>query len=281
MTSSSSNAMDPYSAETDPHLNSEGRALGDDDVKIQAVPFELPHGRPPIQDDCVLHGALPADRHPHVVVSQLALSQVRDHSMSNTRVELGGVLLGQAYQHNGQLFVEVNAAIPAESNDNGPVHFTFTADAWAQIHVDRTAYPECEVVGWFHTHPDLGVFFSADDEVVHAAAFTQPWHVGLVVDPVRDTASFFGWAGDIIRSIPGFYELIPASTGSADEVPRSVVSWDVSVDDSWYMPRPHTTLQKTDMHGLPLISPWVGAILGGTSLVVSLITLILFFLSSR
>lgn len=273
--------MDSYSAEIDHLPTNDGRPLGDDDVKIQSVAFELPQGLPPLQDDCVLHGALPADRHPHVVMSQLALAQVRDHSLSNTQVELGGVLLGRAYQHNGQLFVEIDAAIPAATDDNGPVHFTFTADAWAQIHVDRSAYPECDVVGWFHTHPDLGVFFSADDEVVHAAAFTQPWHVGLVVDPVRQTASFFGWAGDVIRSVPGFYELIPATTGAADEVPRSVVSWDIEVDDSWYMPRSIAPRQLSASDSLPPISPWVGAILGGTALMISVATLILELLSRR
>ena len=270
--------MDSYSAETDYRS---GRPVGDDDVKVQTVAYELPHGLPPLQDDCVLHGALPADRHPHIVVSQRALSQVRQHSESNMNVELGGALLGHAYQHNGQLFVSIEAAIPAVSHDNGPVHFTFTADAWAQIHVDRLAYPNCEVVGWFHTHPDLGVFFSADDEVVHAAAFTQPWHVGLVVDPIRNTSSFFGWAGDLIRAVPGFYELIPASTGAEDEVPRSVVPWAVEIDDSWYMPRPTSPRMLADSHGLPIISPWVGVGLGGLSLLISLITLLIVLFGNR
>ena len=200
----------------------------------------LPQGRPPRQDDCVLHGGLPDAEQINVVVTQGALKQIVAHCNSNTNVELGGVLLGRPYHNNRQTFVQIEAAIPAVSDDNGPVHFTFTADAWAQIHVDRTAYPQLEIVGWFHTHPDLGVFYSADDEVVHAAAFTQPWHVGLVVDPVRNQASFFAWDEGEVKPLPGFYELIPASAGNENEVPRAVVDWDIVIDKSWFMPPAHT-----------------------------------------
>lgn len=197
----------------------------------------LPQGQPPRQDDCLLHGALPDAEEVNVVITQTALKQVEAHCHSNTRVELGGVLLGRPFHNNRQIFVQIEAAIPALTDDNGPVHFTFTADAWAQIHVDRTAYPDLEIVGWFHTHPDLGVFYSADDEVVHAAAFTQPWHVGLVVDPVRNQGSFFAWKNEVVKPVPGFYELIPASAGSDNEVPRAVVDWDVVIDESWFMPQ--------------------------------------------
>ena len=59
--------MDTFSAELDHLPQGDGRTVGDDDVKIQDVAYQLPAGRPPLQDDCVLHGALPADRHQHIV----------------------------------------------------------------------------------------------------------------------------------------------------------------------------------------------------------------------
>lgn len=250
----------------------------------------LPKRIPPLQDDCVLHGGLPSDSDPNIILTQSAVTQIQRHCESNLRVELGGVLLGVAYNHGGQVYVEVKAAIPAKSTENGPVHFTFTADAWSQLHVDRAAYPDLVIVGWFHTHPDLGVFFSADDEVVQQAAFTQPWHVALVVDPVNNNASFFGWRGGHIGAFDGYYEYIPATSGDPDQVPRSVVPWDVNVDASWMMTSAETHSQADfsqadhsptymPQYDDPLdfgpISPWVGAILGGASLVVSLITLYL------
>jgi proteasome lid subunit RPN8/RPN11 len=102
--------------------------------------------------------------------------------------------------------VEISAALPAHSDDHGPIHFTFTADAWARIHKDRAArHPNLSIVGWFHTHPGLGVFYSSDDVVVHSAAFTLAWHVGLVVDPISKEASFFGWKAGAVTPIGGFY----------------------------------------------------------------------------
>lgn len=248
-----------------------------EEVKVGSLASTLPYRIPPVADACLLHGGLPDDAHPRVVMSQAAVRQVARHCESDTQVELGGVLLGHAYLHNQQVFVQVEAAIPAITDDQGPVHFTFTGDAWAQLHADKQElYPDLDIVGWFHTHPDLGVFFSADDEVVHAAAFTQPWHVGLVVDPIRQTASYFGWSGREIRPILGFYELILPDAAPEGEIPRTAVKWEIDVDDSWlYMPTT-TYASPPDPLAFPAISPWVGAILGGMALAISLINLYLY-----
>ena len=165
------------------------------------------------------HGNTPAESQPVVLMHQTALLQVNAHSRSRLDCELGGALLGHAYRYKTGVVVEVKAALPAVSSDHGPVHFTFSADSWARLHRDRTAhYAQLDIVGWFHTHPDLGVFYSSDDVVVHSAAFTQPWHVGLVVDPVREEAAFFGWVDGALRAFDGFYEL-------RERQPESVVPW--------------------------------------------------------
>lgn len=169
----------------------------------------LPFRELPVPPNTWLHhGEVPADGQPLVLMHQTALLQIVAHSRSNLGCELGGALLGHAYRYKSGVVVEVQAALPATSSDHGPVHFTFSADSWAKLHRDRAAhYANLDIVGWFHTHPDLGVFYSSDDVVVHSAAFTQPWHVGLVVDPVRDEAAFFGWVAGSLSPLGGFYEL--------------------------------------------------------------------------
>jgi proteasome lid subunit RPN8/RPN11 len=237
----------------------------------------VPQHMPPLRDECVLHGSLPADSQPRVVYSQNALTQIEAHCHSNLRAEVGGALLGTAYRHNDVLFVEVQAAIPALAADHGPSHFTFTADVWAQLHRDREAYPELEFVGWFHTHPDLGVFFSADDVVVHNAAFRQPWHIGLVVDPVRDEACTFGWDNGEIAPLLGFYEFL-ADDAEAADVPRSTITWRIVTENVFGGAYPDDYVQysvRPNELNLPPISPWIGAVLGGLGLTVSIVTLIL------
>jgi proteasome lid subunit RPN8/RPN11 len=186
-----------------------------------AAIYGLPQKQPPLANKGHLHGNPP--NRLCVIVSQAALRQLAAYSRSDTERELGGALLGQAYRHGERLFVEIEAILPAENQNHGPVHFTFTADSWPALQkAQAEQHPELNMVGWFHTHPDLGVFYSSDDVVVHSAAFTLPWHVGLVLDPVRREGCFFGWQDGELAALPGFYELL-------DEQPEPVVDWQVAI----------------------------------------------------
>lgn len=192
---------------------------------------ELPQRELPAPAETwLLHGRAPGEGRAVVVMRQTALLQVSAHSRSNLNVELGGALLGRAYRHGEGVVIEVQAALPAISQDHGPVHFTFSADSWSRLHQDRAAhYPDLDIIGWFHTHPDLGVFYSSDDVVVHSAAFTQPWHVGLVVDPVREEAAYFGWVAGALTPLDGFYEL-------PDRQPEPIVPWRIVPTAVWEQP---------------------------------------------
>jgi proteasome lid subunit RPN8/RPN11 len=237
----------------------------------------LPEKAPPrLEDDSILHGRKPADGEVVALFSQLSLKQITTHSSSDLHREVGGVLLGYAYHYDGVLFLDVRAAIPAVTADHGPVHFTFTADAWAQLHKDRTQrYPDLDIVGWFHTHPDLGVFYSSDDVVVHSAAFVMPWHIGLVVDPVREECALFGWQNEQLAPISGFYErmeLDPSSVLVWRVVPAEI--WDHSYeyrDDSYrgggvYLP-------TSSPPAIPAMKTYVGYGLAAIGLLLSLLIL--------
>ena len=183
----------------------------------------LPTGTPPpLVERAILHGKQPPPQEAQVVLHQTAMLQIEAHANSNLDFEVGGVLLGKAYAHQAGTYVEVVTAVPAHSDQHGPVHFTFTADAWAQITADRERlYPDLQIIGWFHTHPDLGVFYSSDDIVVHSVAFAMPWHVGVVLDPIRRECGLFGWVpvrqadhADI-QPLRGYYELLTDKKVSA------------------------------------------------------------------
>ena len=232
-------------------------------------------------EEVELHGEFPTQKQVRVIISQKALLEIDTHAHSDLLREVGGALLGRVVRYQAQTFVEVMAAVVAETADHGPVHFTFTADTWASISRQREEdYPQLDVVGWFHTHPDLGVFYSSDDVVVHSAAFTLPWQVGLVVDPVRQEACFFGWepaaGGYEIQPITGFYEWL-------DVQAKPIVTWEVTHRGF----RRSTELQGNDIRlsaspslSLPAINPWWGLIFGGLSLLISLFLLIDRFLLS-
>lgn len=209
---------------------SNGRSTHDPEPMIGQPEIESLPERPyaDLTRNAYLHGQQPAANQVVVSHRQQALSQIRAHSITDLRSELGGVLLGHAYRDGEQMLVEVIAALPARNDDHGPIHFTFTADAWSQIHHEKASkYPDLEIVGWFHTHPGLGVFYSSDDVVVHTAAFTLPWHVGLVVDPLGNEASYFGWQEGVLTPIAGYFEQL-------DTQEKPIVPWRVAKTEVWH-----------------------------------------------
>lgn len=235
---------------------------------------------PDLDDTCLLHGQRVGENEVVVILSQLALRQIAAHSKSNLDYEVGGAMLGRAFRSNGQAYVEVRAAIPAVTNDHGPVHFTFTADAWSQLHKDRSEnYPDLDIIGWFHTHPDLGVFYSSDDVVVHSAAFTLPWHVGMVIDPIRRETAFFGWNAGALVPYAGFYE-------QRDVQPYSLLDWQVVHTDVWDHPyeyreqenRDHAPsrvyLPPSNNVNLPALKTYAAFALGGLGLLLSFFLLV-------
>jgi proteasome lid subunit RPN8/RPN11 len=231
-----------------------------------------------------LHGSTPPAEQVQVFLRQAAVRQIQEHSASDLDSELGGVLLGRTGESDEHIMVAVSAALPVVTDDLGPVHFTFTADAWSQLHRDKERlYPDLDIVGWYHTHPGLGVFYSADDVVVHKAAFVLPWQVGLVVDPIGNEAYLVCWqrrnssqGEPELIGISGYYELF-------DEQRSTVAGWQLVDSEIWpeFHDAPDEDRSKgqvlvaaNDLPALPDISPWWGLILGGLSLLISLLLLL-------
>ena len=49
------------------------------------------------------------------------------------------------------------------------------------------------IVGWYHTHPDFGVFLSDRDRFIHEHFFAHPGQIAHVIDPIRKTEGVFVW----------------------------------------------------------------------------------------
>jgi len=231
----------------------------------------------------ILHGTNPGRNQVRTYFRQKSLLQIQEAADTELDHELGGVLLGVPTNHEDRYQVEIHAALPATSEDHGPVHYTFTADTWATIHKRRLErYPELQIVGWYHTHPELGAFFSSDDVIVHSAAFVLPWHIGLVLDPVLAEACLVGWhqydlsveEKSYLIGIDGFYEVL-------DLQDQQSVNWRfvdprLAYSDTKSVPVTNSSIitPVNDWPSLPPISPWWGVLIGGIGLLISLILLI-------
>jgi proteasome lid subunit RPN8/RPN11 len=123
------------------------------------------------------------------------MREVEMHAASDTSVELGGVLLGgQFLDHTGRPFVVITDCLRAEHYEATRGSFKFTHQTWAEITRQREQFPsDLQMVGWYHTHPDWGVFLSGMDDFICQNFFDGDLDVALVIDPCRQERAFFQW----------------------------------------------------------------------------------------
>ena len=117
------------------------------------------------------------------------------HAQTNTGVELGGVLLGGQYvDGEGRAFVVVSDCLRADHYEATKGSFKFTHETWGDIQRRLEEYPDdLRMVGWYHTHPDWGVFLSGMDLFICDNFFNKPLDLALVIDPCRDDRGWFQW----------------------------------------------------------------------------------------
>lgn len=129
---------------------------------------------------------------PYVFFSQEAWQSMQDHARNRLDCEQGGVLVGQAFvDTSGFHYLSVEAALPAIGAEASPTHLRFSSESWESICNTYRLQSHQTFVGWYHTHPGLGVFMSGTDKRTQSLFFNQDWHVAIVLDPKRGTIGFF------------------------------------------------------------------------------------------
>jgi len=159
-----------------------------------------------------------------IFIGEKTLRDIINYSKTDLWREVGGVLVGGYFIWCGVHYVEIDTMIPARYGESRVGAFKFTHEAWADIH-DRldAEFPEKQIVGWYHTHPNLGVFLSEDDRFIHQHFFSQPWQIALVVDPIAHQLAFFQWRNRDVDPC-GFFFVRGEPTTETTESEVSVVS---------------------------------------------------------
>ncbi len=166
------------------------------------VPKAIPHGAAGPRRMGTIHAQAPA-----IYLHEKILDQVIAHSESDTSREVGGFLIGGLHRQ-GHEFLEIRHYLPAAAQGDA-ASLSFTHETWSALNREvEKRFPKELVLGWHHTHPGMGVFFSGYDTFLHENFFNQPWQIALVVDPLRCELVFFQWLeGHLVDC--GFY-LVPA-----------------------------------------------------------------------
>jgi proteasome lid subunit RPN8/RPN11 len=134
--------------------------------------------------------ALGCRRTPRVLVGQPVMDGILGH-LQEQPVEMGGLLLGRVHDGlgDGNFVVVVSDFVRSIDFDGTSVSLRMDSGVWERARAQSA--DGATVVGWYHSHPDLGAFFSGTDRSTQRAFFNQSHGLGLVVDPVRRQEKWF------------------------------------------------------------------------------------------
>jgi len=159
-----------------------------------------------------------------VFITQNAYVRMCAHAGSDLDNEVGGWMAGKHCQDSisGESFIVIDTILLAQYTNQGPAHLTFTGDSQVEmLNTLETSYPNKVLVGWYHTHPRMGVFLSQWDIWLHQNFFPEPWQVALVIEPFSSIGGVFIRQEDGSlepQCYYGFYEI-------RSNPDRSVVFW--------------------------------------------------------
>lgn len=125
-----------------------------------------------------------------VVCTNQCWGKIMEH-LSPHNVEMGGLLIGKLYQNktSSRFVSRCERIVPSISHESSPVSLKMDSNIWTEANKSLDDH-EC-VIGWYHSHPNLGAFFSGTDRYNQQANFNAPFHVGLVVDHIRNEWAVF------------------------------------------------------------------------------------------
>ncbi len=125
------------------------------------------------------------------------LNDIKD-LCKNYENEIFGYLIGLIFKWKEQIYIVIEDKIFIEG--------TFHSHKMSTAQIEGTAgeydkefqrlkknekNKNLRVVGWWHSHPDLGCFLSPTDLRTQQHFFPESYQVALVIDPIRDTYDFF------------------------------------------------------------------------------------------
>ncbi|MCS7145940.1 MAG: hypothetical protein RMJ28_02680 [Nitrososphaerota archaeon] len=115
-----------------------------------------------------------------------AMAKIINHSLSNPKVEVAGLLIGV---EDGGVVEIWDAVTGTQTGSSGFVVLSEEVMAKVAEFLHDNKIP-LYIVGWYHSHPSLGLFLSPIDirtQITYQALY--PNAVALVIDPSRYTGS--------------------------------------------------------------------------------------------
>ncbi|MBL8217327.1 MAG: Mov34/MPN/PAD-1 family protein [Bryobacterales bacterium] len=204
--------------------NSASFDLGAPEIDFIALEMALPREKVIFWESTTAKDAGTGDI--DIVVTQYVLLQVAAH-LAESDKENGGFLLGNRYRCpvSKREYIVIDECCRAKYTESTNVSVSFPPESWAVLNSDlNMRFRGKELVGWYHSHPNIEIFLSPQDLVLHGQYFSEPFKTAMVVDPIRNLGGFFGCRKGVLdgRMPLPFYELLE---GRALEQRRTAMQW--------------------------------------------------------
>ena len=127
-----------------------------------------------------------------IFIDEAAFDRICNNA-DNTR-EVGGILVGDALRDENGPYARIDDIIEALHAEESGTELTITHATWNHIHEQMdSVHKGKRILGWYHTHPNFGIFLSERDQFIQQSFFNLSFQIALVYDPVRRVHGVFSW----------------------------------------------------------------------------------------
>jgi proteasome lid subunit RPN8/RPN11 len=145
--------------------------------------------------------------------------RIAAHAAEKLSLEICGVLVGQWHRDADGPFVLVDESIRCDKAVSHAGDVKLTHEDWNDVNREMdTKFTDRAIVGWYHSHPNFGIFLSEHDCFIQEYTFNAPGHIAYVVDPVNGVEGVFAWRDGKAKLWPHFWvgnEIHLSSQGAA------------------------------------------------------------------
>jgi proteasome lid subunit RPN8/RPN11 len=129
-----------------------------------------------------------------LIINKSVRQTIREHA-SKFECEIGGLLIGKvghAVPESQQWkfpIISIEHAVESLEFEGTGVSLQMASNVWSTAEPFMTHGRR--IVGWYHSHPNLGAFFSGTDRKTQSNFFHHAYSLGYVIDPVRGDEKWF------------------------------------------------------------------------------------------
>lgn len=163
-----------------------------------------------------------------VFFEQEVHAAISSHAAEDTSIEICGVVVGNWHKDSDGPFARITNFIRCDDAASKNTEVTFTHQSWSQINAEMdTKYADKRIIGWYHSHPNFGIFLSDRDMFIQEHFFSGAGQIAYVVDPVRKQEGVFEWRGGKAELMQRYWagnQIISIEAANSDrtvKVPRS------------------------------------------------------------